>query len=250
IRREAYVWITLSHDNILSFEGITDDFGQLPALVSLWMENGSLDVYLKNVFPSLSNLRKLELVQQVAAGLSYLHGKGVVHGDLTATNIFVDDCGNLRLADFGLSMIAAESGNLTFGSLQSANTRWMAPEFSSFPDNSDADEPQPSQKPNKTGDIYSFGCIGMQVRWIMIISNSLPFLSWYKIFSGEEPYSWIKQAVHVITAITRGREPFKRRVNIVIDEVYELLSSRCLSKIPEQRPPIAEITAIVGPFKL
>ncbi|OAX38633.1 kinase-like protein, partial [Rhizopogon vinicolor AM-OR11-026] len=127
IRREAYVWINLSHDNILSFEGIINDFGQLPALVSLWMENGSLNVYLKNVFPSLSSRRKLELIQQVAAGLSYLHGEDVVHGDLTATNIFVDDHGNLRLADFGLSMIAAESGNLTFGSLQSANTRWMAP---------------------------------------------------------------------------------------------------------------------------
>jgi len=62
IRREAYVWITLSHVNILSFEGIINDFGQLPALVSLWMENGSLNVYLKNMFPSLSSRRKLELV--------------------------------------------------------------------------------------------------------------------------------------------------------------------------------------------
>ncbi|OJA16720.1 hypothetical protein AZE42_11911 [Rhizopogon vesiculosus] len=71
IRREAYVWIKLSHDNILSFEGIVDNFGQLPALVSPWMENESLNVYLKKVFPELSGHRKLELVQQVAAGLSY-----------------------------------------------------------------------------------------------------------------------------------------------------------------------------------
>jgi hypothetical protein len=32
-------------------------------------------------------------------------------------------------------------------------------------------------------------------------------------------------------------------------EVYELLSSRCLSKTPEKRPSIVEITTIVGPIK-
>ncbi|OAX34616.1 kinase-like protein [Rhizopogon vinicolor AM-OR11-026] len=227
IRREAYVWITLSHVNILSFEGIVDDFGKIPALVSPWMENGSLNDYLKKEFSSLPGHRKLELVRQVAAGLSYLHGKDVVHGDLTGTNILVDDSENLRLADFGLSMIAAESGNLTFGSLQSGNTRWMAPEFVDFPD--DSDEPQSPQKPTKRGDIYSFGCIMLQ------------------ILLGKEPYSWIKHAVHVITAIASGREPFKRGVNMDMDEVYELLSSRCLSKIPEQRPSTVEITTIMSP---
>jgi hypothetical protein len=64
IHREAHVWITLSHDYILPFFGITetDGFGRLPALVSLWMENGSLTDYLKRVFPQLSDHRKLELV--------------------------------------------------------------------------------------------------------------------------------------------------------------------------------------------
>ena len=63
IRREAYVWITLSHDHILPFLGITmsDDFGPLPALVSPWMDNGALSRYL-NVVPRLSDHQKLELV--------------------------------------------------------------------------------------------------------------------------------------------------------------------------------------------
>ncbi|OAX43630.1 kinase-like protein [Rhizopogon vinicolor AM-OR11-026] len=226
IRREAYVWIKLSHDNILSFEGIVDDFGRLPALVSPWMENGSLSVYLKETFPKLSDHRKLKLVQQVAAGLSYLHGNDIVHGDLTGTNIFVDDSGNLRLADFGLSMIAAESGNLTFSSLQLGNTRWMGPEFLEPSD--DGDGSQSPQKPTKTGDIYSFGCIMLQ------------------ILSGEEPYAWIKHAPHVITAIARGLEPFKKNINM--GEVYKLLSSRCLSRIPEQRPSIVEIMTIMSPL--
>jgi hypothetical protein len=64
IRREAYVWITLSHDHILPFLGVTmsDDFGPLPALVSPWMENETLSDYLRRGFPQLSDHRKLELV--------------------------------------------------------------------------------------------------------------------------------------------------------------------------------------------
>ncbi|KAG2351032.1 hypothetical protein BDR07DRAFT_1502878 [Suillus spraguei] len=40
VRREAYVWIQLEHDNILPLERITlaEEFGPLPALVSAWME--------------------------------------------------------------------------------------------------------------------------------------------------------------------------------------------------------------------
>jgi hypothetical protein len=52
----------LSHNHILSFEGITDDFGLLPALVSLWMENGALNDYLVREYPQMSEHRKLELV--------------------------------------------------------------------------------------------------------------------------------------------------------------------------------------------
>ncbi|OJA11925.1 hypothetical protein AZE42_06147 [Rhizopogon vesiculosus] len=47
IRREAYVWISLNHDNILKLHGIVEGFGLLPALVSPWIENGSLDSYLR-----------------------------------------------------------------------------------------------------------------------------------------------------------------------------------------------------------
>jgi len=84
------------------------------------------------------------------------------------TNILLDGSGNVRLADFGLSLIAAEAGNLTFGSVQTGNTRWMSPEFLDF-----SDDPESPLKPTKQGDIYSFGCVMLQVRHIMITPDSL-----------------------------------------------------------------------------
>ncbi|KAG2143975.1 kinase-like domain-containing protein [Suillus cothurnatus] len=85
VRREAYVWIQLFHDNILPLEGVTvaEEFGPLPALVSPWMENRALDDYLKREV-GLSWERKLSMVREVAAGLKYLHDKDIVHGDLTS----------------------------------------------------------------------------------------------------------------------------------------------------------------------
>ena len=79
------------------------------------------------------------------------------------TNILVDGDGNLRLADFGLSMVLAESQNATFNSMHPGNMRWMAPEFVDFA--LDAEESE--QKPTKAGDIYSYGCVMLQVRWIV-----------------------------------------------------------------------------------
>jgi serine/threonine protein kinase len=63
IRREAYVWIQLLHDNILPLEGVTvvDEFGPFLALVTPWMENGSLNDYLRREV-GLSWERKLSMV--------------------------------------------------------------------------------------------------------------------------------------------------------------------------------------------
>ncbi|KAG1803955.1 kinase-like domain-containing protein [Suillus subaureus] len=225
IRREAYVWIQLNHDHILPLEGVTiaGEFGPLPALVSPWMEQGSLHNYLKRVFSSLSDPQKLELIWQVAAGLSYLHDMGIVHGNLTATNVLVDGSGCLRLADFGLSMILAEAGDATFSSLHSGDLRWMPPEaFQTDAEVDDEDETK-DEKPTKAWDVYSFGCVALQ------------------IFSGNQPYAWIRTN-HVPLAIIRGHMPFK---DISSHEVYQQLSP-CLNNISANRPTINDIMDVLS----
>ncbi|KAJ8582143.1 kinase-like protein, partial [Rhizopogon salebrosus TDB-379] len=235
IRREAYVWIRLSHNHILPFLGITmrADFGVVPALVSPWMENKSLSDYLELEFPQLSDHRKSELVgvRQVAAGLFYLHeGKSIVHGDLSGTNVLVDGSGKLRISHFELSMFLLQADNATFSSVHPGNPRWMAPEYVT-PDlnleDSEDSEIQSPDKPTKEGDIYSFGCVMLQ------------------ILSGKEPYARLKNAEHVAGAIVLGRAPFNA-VQIDMNSSQRQLSSQCLSREPKERPSIVEITTIVG----
>lgn len=161
----------------------------------------------------------------------------------------MDDSGNLRLADFGLSMVVAESGNQTFGSVQTGNTRWMAPEFLDFDfsvnDSEDGGESKILLKPTKPGDIYSFGCVMLQVRWFVMVPDSTTFLPWSKIISGKEPYGRIINAMQVMSAILRGLGPF-RGVEIHMKETHRDLSSQCLTKEPERRPSIVEVSTIVS----
>ncbi|KAJ9449068.1 Mitogen-activated protein kinase kinase kinase 3 [Diplonema papillatum] len=42
---------------------------------------------------------------QVASGLKYLHGKGILHNDVKPSNILIDTHGILKLTDFGLSSV-------------------------------------------------------------------------------------------------------------------------------------------------
>ena len=64
----------------------------------------------------------LEWMEQVAQGLSYIHSRGILHGDLKPANVLLDSQGRARLADFGQSF-AAKDGGYNLGTLG-----YMAPE--------------------------------------------------------------------------------------------------------------------------
>ncbi|KAG1872869.1 kinase-like domain-containing protein [Suillus tomentosus] len=218
IRREVHVWIDLEHDHILTFNGIVDGLGPLPALVSPWMENGSLDSYLKQG-PVLSKAEKLRMLRQIAAGLKYLHDKGVVHGDLTCTNVLMSADQTLHLADFGLSVVLSESQNSTFNSCHPGNVRWMAPELLALPEEGGV------VVPTKAADVYSYGCIMLQV------------------FCGCAPYLWLPDVFRVIAARITGTAPFRHFRDI--EDVHKEFSLRCISVDSGGRPVASEIVGFL-----
>ena len=52
----------LQHENLLPLLGLSYEFGPLPAMVSPWMQNGSLTTYLAKKFAELTIERKLQIV--------------------------------------------------------------------------------------------------------------------------------------------------------------------------------------------
>ncbi|KAG1738751.1 kinase-like domain-containing protein [Suillus lakei] len=221
LRQEVFVWQALEYSHILSLYGTTNDFDNtVPALVCPWMENGSLQTYLdemrKQLPPKIHRL--FLLLFQVVSGLQYLHSRNIIHGDLMPLNVLIDENENALLADFGLSRLLADHETSFFNSHGPGAIRWAAPEIIPL----DPERPNEEvSKPNKASDIYSFGCIMMQV------------------LSGHSPYGDMGDP-SVTVAKFKGILP-TRPTQPAIADVYWCYFEQCWSPRVETRPSVDEV---------
>lgn len=76
-----------------------------------YIENGSLVQTLKS-FGRFNEQLISSYVAKILEGLDYLHSQGVVHCDLKAANILSTKNGNVKLSDFGVSLMMKAVENL------------------------------------------------------------------------------------------------------------------------------------------
>lgn len=110
--REAGIWASLRHPNVLALYGASSATGDPPwFFVSPYLSNGSIPDYLKRHVGEHIDL--LRGIGEIARGMAYLHEKGVLHGDLKGANVLVDDGGRFVIADFGQSEMKSEAYRLS-----------------------------------------------------------------------------------------------------------------------------------------
>jgi len=97
---EAQTAASLSHHHVCAVHGLeaTND-GQL-FIVMPYYEGETLQSKLAGGF--LNVTEALDFTIQIAEGLEYIHGKGIVHGAIKPSNLIVTNQG-LRIIDFGLA---------------------------------------------------------------------------------------------------------------------------------------------------
>ncbi|KIJ10817.1 hypothetical protein PAXINDRAFT_16214 [Paxillus involutus ATCC 200175] len=211
LRGEVHIWIRLNHPNVLKLHGIADGFAPLPALVSPWVKNGTLTRYLGGAGQQMPTAYRIHILVKVAEALHYIHSKRVVHGDLTSSNILINDEGQPLISDFGLSSILEEYNETSyFKSNRPGSIRWVAPELL-----------KASPKPSIQSDVYSYGCV---------ILHTL---------SGKVPYSEMRD-ISVPAAKMNGIRPQKPK-NVQIERSHWDLIENCLHATPGDRPPLPDI---------
>lgn len=95
ISREVKAMASLRHPNVLTLLGITEklewDYVSGPALVTQYMENGSLAGLLQPQCPRPWPLI-CRLLQELVLGMCYLHSQNPVllHRDLKPSNVLLD----------------------------------------------------------------------------------------------------------------------------------------------------------------
>ncbi|KAH7676965.1 Non-specific serine/threonine protein kinase protein, partial [Dioscorea alata] len=98
----------LRHRNLVQLLGYCRRKGEL-LLVYDFMPNGSLDKFLHcHDKPTLNWAQRLHIIKGVASGLEYLHEdwqQVVIHRDIKANNVLLDNELNGRLGDFGLARL-------------------------------------------------------------------------------------------------------------------------------------------------
>ncbi|KAF9555212.1 hypothetical protein CPC08DRAFT_139849 [Agrocybe pediades] len=73
----------------------------------------------------------IRFMHEIAKGMEYLHAKGVLHGDLKASNVLVDDKYRCVISDFGQSEMKSEAFRISGTPPPHGTLRWQAPEFMS-----------------------------------------------------------------------------------------------------------------------
>ncbi|KAI5633434.1 protein kinase domain-containing protein [Phthorimaea operculella] len=124
IQQEILMMKDCRHPNIVAY------YGSYLRRDKLWISmeycgGGSLqDIY--HVTGPLTELQIAYMCRETLMGLSYLHSMGKMHRDIKGANILLTECGDVKLADFGVSAQITATINKRKSFI--GTPYWMAPE--------------------------------------------------------------------------------------------------------------------------
>ncbi|KAH7523458.1 hypothetical protein FEM48_Zijuj06G0013200 [Ziziphus jujuba var. spinosa] len=205
--QEVYIMRKVRHKNVVQFIGACTRHPNL-CIVTEYMAGGSMYDFLKenSVLPLQSLLR---VAIDVSKGMNYLHQSNIIHRDLKAANLLMDENGVVKVSDFGVARVRAQSGVMT---AETGTYRWMAPEVI-------------EHKPyDHKADVFSFGV----VLW--------------ELLAGKLPYENLTPLQAAVGVVQKGLRPkIPRHAHPILVELLE----RCWLQDPSLRPEFSEIVGIL-----
>lgn len=106
IKREIDILKTAKHPSLMECYG-TIETEKAYYLITEYCENGELFDYVSK-WDQLSENQAVEFFNQLISGVEYMHEMGICHRDLKLENILLDSHNNVKIADFGMSVLFEE----------------------------------------------------------------------------------------------------------------------------------------------
>lgn len=208
-QQEVIMLATLKHPNIVRFIGACRK-PMVWCIVTEYAKGGSVRQFLmKRHNRSVPLKLAVKQALDVAKGMAYVHGLGLIHRDLKSDNLLIFGDKSIKIADFGVARIEVQTEGMT---PETGTYRWMAPEMI-------------QHRPyTQKVDVYSFGIVLWE-----LITGMLPFQNMTAV-----------QAAFAV--VNKGVRP------IVPNDCLPVLSeimTRCWDGNPEVRPPFAEVVRML-----
>ena len=213
LRRAVQINRRLSHPNIVRIFDFVDAPGEPLVIAMEYVPGSSLQSLQADAAPVFSWEQFHPLLEQLCAALKYAHGEALVHGNITSSNLLLDPCGRLKLADFALP---SQPPGLLPG-----------PEIALYcsPQLVDGNRPRPDD------DVYALGVV------------------LYEMLTGQPPFAQgdlVHQVWHVVPQPVADRLAEAGLPNDIPARISTLVSA-CLSKNPAHRPGLEAILEWIAP---
>uniref|UniRef100_A0A8C2DB16 Ephrin type-A receptor 6 n=1 Tax=Cyprinus carpio TaxID=7962 RepID=A0A8C2DB16_CYPCA len=187
--------------------------GRPVMIVVEYMENGSLDSFLRKHDGHFTVIQLVGMLRGIASGMMYLSDIGYVHRDLAARNILVDDNLVCKVSDFGLSRVLEDDPEAAYTTTGGKiPIRWTAPEAIAY------------RKFSSASDAWSYGIV-----------------MWEVMSYGERPY-WEMSNQDVILSIEEGyRLPAPMGCPVALHQLMLL----CWQKERSRRPQFNDVVSFL-----
>ncbi|KAK8989079.1 hypothetical protein V6N11_030447 [Hibiscus sabdariffa] len=206
--QEVNIMRKIRHKNVVQFIGACMSPPSL-CIVTEFMSGGSVYDLLHKQKYGFKLPFLLKVAVDVSKGMSYLHQNSIMHRDLKAANLLMDENGVVKIADFGVARVQAQPGVMT---AETGTYRWMAPEVI-------------EHKPyDHKADVFSFGV----VLW--------------ELLTGKLPYENLTPLQAAVGVVQKGLRPIIPKHTH--PKFVELLE-RCWQQDPSLRPEFSEISNIL-----
>ncbi|GAB4854055.1 Serine/threonine-protein kinase sty13 [Ancistrocladus abbreviatus] len=208
-QQEVMMLATLKHPNIVRFIGGCRK-PMVWCIVTEYAKGGSVRQFLmKRQNRSVPLKLAVKQALDVARGMEYVHGLGLIHRDLKSDNLLIFSDKSIKIADFGVARIEVQTEGMT---PETGTYRWMAPEMI-------------QHRPyTQKVDVYSFGIVLWE-----LITGMLPFQNMTAV-----------QAAFAV--VNKGVRP-----SIPSDclPVLADIMARCWDANPDIRPPFSEVVKML-----